>query len=58
LWRLLKQAVLRNEYVPTYAEFQAAIDGFFAHLDDYRTQIESLITDRFHFIGKQNPQAP
>jgi transposase len=57
-WRLLKDAVLRNEYFPTYAAFRAAIEGFFAHLDDYRIQIESLITDRFHFIGKQNPQAP
>ena len=25
---------------------------------DYRDEIESLITDRFHFIGKFNPQAP
>jgi len=41
-WRLLKDAVLRNEYFPTYAAFQAAIEGFFAHLDDYRVQIESL----------------
>ena len=57
-WRLLKDAVLRNEYFPTYAAFKAAIDGFFSNLDDYRAQIESLITDRFHFIGKQNPQAP
>ena len=36
----------------------AAIDGFFANLDDYRKEIESLITDNFHFIGKLNPQAP
>lgn len=57
-WRLLKDAVLRNAYFPTYAAFKAAIDGFFATLDDYRAQIESLITDHFHFIGKQNPQAP
>jgi transposase len=57
-WRRLKDAVLRNAYFPTYAAFKAAIEDFFAHLGDCRAQIESLITDRFHFIGEQNPQAP
>jgi transposase len=57
-WRLLKDAVLRNQHFPTYAAFEATINGFFAHLDDYRTQIESLITDRVYFISKQNLQVP
>ena len=34
------------------------MDGFFARLDDYRGEIQSLITDKFHFMGKFNPQAP
>ena len=47
-----------NEYFPTFADFRTAVEGFFARLDDYRDEIESLITDKFHFIGKFNPQAP
>jgi transposase len=57
-WRLFKKTAIYNEYFPTFAEFRAAVEGFFARLDDYRNEIESLITDKFHFIGKFNPQAP
>ena len=53
-----KKTAIHNEYFPTFAEFQAAVEGFFARLDDYRDEIAGLITDRFHFIGKFNPQAP
>ncbi len=58
LWWLLKRTTLYNEHFPTFADFKAAVDGFFADLDRYRAQIETLITDQFHFIGAQNPQAP
>ena len=57
-WWLFKKSVIYNEYFPTFADFKAAVEGFFEKLDDYREAIESLITDRFHFIGKLNPQAP
>jgi hypothetical protein len=40
------------------AGFKAAIDGFFANLAEYSAEIRSLITDSFHYIGKQDPQAP
>lgn len=55
---LFKKTAIHNEYFPTFAEFQAAVEGFFARLDNYRDEIAGLITDRFHFIGKFNPQAP
>lgn len=57
-WWLFKKTVIYNEYFPTFADFKAAVEGFFARLDDYRSQIDSLITDKFHFIGKLNPRAP
>jgi transposase len=57
-WWLFKKTAIYNEYFPTFAEFKAAVEGFFARLDEYRTEIESLITDKFHFIGKFNPRAP
>jgi transposase len=57
-WWLFKKSAIHNEYFATFADFRAAVEGFFARLDDYRDEIESLITDKFHFIGKFNPQAP
>jgi hypothetical protein len=55
---LFKIETIYNEYFPTFADFKAAVEAFFARLHDYRDEIESLITDKFHFIGKFNPQAP
>jgi transposase len=57
-WWLFKKKTLYNEHFPTFAEFKAAVDGFFANLSRYRTEIESLITGSFHFIGHQAPQGP
>jgi transposase len=57
-WWLFKKAAIYNQYFPTFAEFKASVEGFFSRLDTYRDEIESLITDKFHFIGKFNPQAP
>jgi transposase len=57
-WWLFKKSAIHNQYFPSFADFKAAVDGFFARLDDYRGEIQSLITDKFHFIGKFNPQAP
>jgi transposase len=57
-WWLFKKSTIYNEYFPTFADFRAAVEGFFTRLDDHRAEIESLITDKFHFIGKCNPQAP
>jgi transposase len=57
-WWLFKKTAIYNEYFPTFAEFKAAVESFFTRLDHYRGEIESLITGKFHFIGKFNPQAP
>jgi transposase len=57
-WWLFKKTAIYNEYFPTFAEFKASVEGFFTKLDTYRDEIESLLTDKFHFIGKFNPQAP
>ena len=57
-WWLFKKSTIYNEYFPTFADFKAAVEGFFARLDDYRDEIRSLITDKFHFMGKFNPQGP
>jgi transposase len=57
-WWLFKKSTIYNRYFPTFADFKAAVEAFFANLDDYQAAIASLVTDKFHFIGKLNPQAP
>jgi len=57
-WWLFKKKTLYNEHFPTFAEFKAAVDKFFANLASYRSEILSLITGTFHYIGAQNPQPP
>jgi transposase len=57
-WWLFKKTAIHNEYFATFADFRAAVEEFFARLDNYRDEIESLITDKFHFMAKFNPQAP
>jgi transposase len=57
-WWLFKKKTLYNEHFPTFVEFKAAVDKFFADLASYRGEINSLITGAFHSISAQNPQAP
>lgn len=58
LWWFLKKTTLWNEHYPTFAQFKAAIDGFFEKLPTYREQLTSLLTDRFRFIGVSQSQIP
>jgi hypothetical protein len=58
LWWLFKRKMLYNQHFPTFAQFKATVDGFFANLASYREEIRTLILGAFHFVGKQNPQAP
>jgi transposase len=51
LWWFLKKTTLWNEHYPTFAQFKAAINGFFQNLGACHAQLATLITDRFRFIG-------
>lgn len=57
-WWLFKKSTIYNECFSTFVDFKVAVEGFFVQLDGYRNEIETLITDKFHFMGKSNPQAP
>jgi hypothetical protein len=58
LWCLFKRKKLYNEHFPTFAHFKAPVDGFFANIASYRDEIQTLTSGAFHYVGKQNPQAP
>jgi len=50
LWWFFKKKTLWNIHYPTLADFKAAIRGFFSNLPKWKSELVSLITDRFHLI--------
>jgi len=50
LWRFLKKIVLYNKYYEKFADFRRAILLFFRNIKDYKKQLESLMTLKFHTI--------
>lgn len=57
-WHLMKRKVLFNKAYAKFALFPKAFDEVFANLATYAQQIETLITDRFHFIRAPNTRIP
>jgi transposase len=56
LWWFFKKKQLWNRHYPTLADFKAAIRSFFADPTPWKSELASLITDRFHFIGTEQTQ--
>ena len=56
LWWFFKKKTLWNTHHKTLADFRAAIRGFFANLGQWKTELASLLTSRFHLIGHNTTQ--
>lgn len=56
LWWFFKKKALWNTHYPSLAEFRAAIRGFFDNLGQWKDELASLLTSRFHLIGHPQPQ--
>lgn len=50
LWGFFKSEITHNEYYEKFADFKKACMGFFENISDYRTQLETLMTENFHII--------
>lgn len=51
LWGFMKDRVLKDHYYATFSAFQGAIQHFFAHLQDYATDLQSLLTENFQILN-------
>ncbi len=49
-WKFLKRKVARNRYHATFAEFRAAVQQVVNNLSAYRTELASLMTERFQLF--------
>lgn len=50
LWGFFKSEITHNHYYEKFADFKKASIGFFENIKDYRKELESLMTEKFHII--------
>lgn len=50
LWKFVRQEFFKDKYRDTFAKFRTQLDDFFAHLDQYRDKLVSLITTNFELV--------
>jgi len=50
LWKLFKKKTTYNKYYEKFSVFKKSCLDFFENIDDYRNEIESLMTDNFQLI--------
>jgi transposase len=50
LWKFMKKKVKGNKYYKTFKEFTAAIHDFFKNIDQYKPELETLLTLNFEII--------
>ena len=56
LWWFFKKKALWNTHYQTLADFRSAIRAFFDNLGQWKPELASLLTNRFHLIGHTPPQ--
>jgi transposase len=56
LWWFFKKKALWNTHYPSFADFRSAIRGFFDNLSQWKAELASLLTNRFHLIGHRPAQ--
>lgn len=56
LWKFFKKKVMRDQYYETYDIFRSACMSFFENIDEYRAELDTLITENFQII--ESPLKP
>jgi transposase len=57
LWKFVRKTFFKDKYRATFAKFCTQLADFFAHLDQYRDELASLLTTNFELVpeGWQTP---
>ena len=50
LWKFLKKKLRKNKYYNTFEKFKTAIFGFFENIEQYKPELEKLLTLEFEII--------
>ena len=51
LWKLLRKKVINTVYYPDFKDFRGAVLGFFENIEQYKTELKSLITFNFQRLS-------
>ncbi len=54
LWKFMKKKILYNKYYEKFDDFKEATLGFFENIADYKTELESLLTQNFQILDAKN----
>ena len=52
LWKFLRKRLL-SRWHKTFDAMQAAASEVLDHLSDYRTELDTLMTEHFHIVAKE-----
>lgn len=50
LWKFLKKKIKKNIYYNTFKKFKKAISDFFKNIEQYKSELETLLTLKFEII--------
>jgi transposase len=50
LWKFMRKKFCKDKYRSTFAQFKSQLDDFFAHLDEYRNELSTLLTENFELL--------
>ena len=50
LWKFMRKKFCKDKYRGTFAQFRTELDTFFADLDQYRSELSTLLTEKFELI--------
>ena len=56
LWRFFHQRITWNHYFETFKEFKKSSLNFFRNLEEYKTELSTLLTDNFQVVPNLNLQ--
>ncbi|PJD94133.1 MAG: IS630 family transposase [Legionella sp.] len=51
LWKFMKKQVLYNKYYEKFDTFKQTTLGFFENIQQYKTELDSLLTNNFHLLN-------
>lgn len=52
LWKFLRKKVINTKFYPTFEEFRRAVLAFFDNIEQYKPELETLITFNFQRLRK------
>jgi transposase len=53
LWKFMRKKVIDNNFIRNFQDFKAKLLAFFEHIAQYKTELETLLTPKFHLPKSQ-----